>query len=62
MKMPLVGRWRETLPIQIYGAPGGLRVKVLGRRIHHGLVGLVLVGYGAYLAMGDADDFPWLSD
>ena len=32
---------------------------VAGRRVHHGLVGVVLLLVGAWLALDDAKDFPW---
>ncbi len=36
------------------------RVFVCGRRLHHGLVGAVMVGVGAVLVWHDRHDFPWL--
>lgn len=32
---------------------------LLGRRVHHGLVGVVLAAIGVVLAWDDRHDFPW---
>jgi hypothetical protein len=38
------------------------RVWVCGARLHHGLVGAVMVGFGVALMIHDKLDFPWLQD
>jgi hypothetical protein len=38
------------------------RVWVLGARVHHGLVGVFLIGFGVILVLDDLHDFPWLRD
>jgi hypothetical protein len=42
--------------------PHGYRVHFLGARVHHGLIGLLMLSWGAFLMLKDAHDFPWLSD
>lgn len=42
--------------------PNKKRVWVLGKRIHHGLVGVALIGVGVALAIHDRKDFPFLKD
>lgn len=42
--------------------PNGLRVHILGARIHHGLAGAFMVCWGAFLMAKDLDDFPWWHD
>lgn len=39
--------------------PGSVRVYVRGRRVHHGLTGIVLAGIGAALVFHDRKDFPF---
>lgn len=51
-----------TQLVAVYRNPNGYRVKVLNQRIHHGLIGVALVFYGAWLVGKDIADFPWLSD
>lgn len=36
------------------------RVHFCGQRIHHGLVGVFLVAFGAVLIWHDKHDFPWV--
>lgn len=48
--------------LSVYRNPNGWRVKLLGRRCHHGALGLLLIGCGAWLVGHDIDDFPWWSD
>lgn len=35
------------------------RCYLVGRRLHHGLVGAIFVGVGVGLALHDLKDFPW---
>jgi hypothetical protein len=37
----------------------GRRLYLAGYRIHHGLVGLALVGFGAVLVLHDLADWPF---
>lgn len=48
--------------LEVYRAPAGFRVRVCGSRVHHGLVGALMVAAGAFLMARDMDDFPWLRD
>jgi hypothetical protein len=38
------------------------RVWIARRRIHHGMVGLILFGVSIALMVDDAHDFPWIGD
>lgn len=37
----------------------GRRVHIIGRRVHHGLAGLLLAAVGLALMLHDRHDFPW---
>lgn len=45
--------------IRVTRHPGGMRVHILGLRIHHGLVGACLVVIGFALLVHDIHDAPW---
>jgi hypothetical protein len=42
--------------------PGSIRCYVRGHRLHHGLVGIVLIATGAALVAHDRADWPFTHD
>lgn len=49
----------HTPAIRITHHPGGRRVYILDRRLHHGLVGFWLCCAGLALVLHDWSDAPW---